>query len=355
MRKIIILILNKIQIINFYTIFDLPFHKEGKVNLNKTVMNLFKYLFLLIVLLPISACKSSDKDDDEKKDYTAFVTLADPFIMLYDNLYYAYGTNSDVGIEVYTSNDLKEWAKAADLALHKDNSYGDRWFWAPEVYFVNDKFYMYYSADEHICVATSDSPLGPFKQDDKKPMIENEKTIDNSLFIDDDGTAYLFFDRFNDGLNIWVAELEDDLTTLKMETLHKCINVSQDWEEVWPRVNEGAFVVKHNDLYYMTYSANSYESQYYGIGCATATDIMGEWVKYSDNPLLQKPGNLVGVGHSAMFRDKNGHLKKVFHAHHDEQNIHPRKMFITNVEFKNIEGVDKLYIDDNYETPVLND
>ena len=69
-------------------------------------------------------------------------------------------------------------------------------------------------------------------------MIADEKCIDNSLFIDDDGTPYLFFDRFNDGLNIWVAELEKDLMTIKKETMHPCIHVSQAWEEVWPRVNE---------------------------------------------------------------------------------------------------------------------
>ena len=34
-----------------------------------------------------------------------------------------------------------------------------------------------------------------------------------------------------------------------------------------------------------------------GVGCATATDIMGEWAKYDENPLLQNPGGLVGVGH----------------------------------------------------------
>ena len=39
------------------------------------------------------------------------MTLGDPFIMLHDNVYYAYGTNSDDGIEVYTSDNLKEWKK----------------------------------------------------------------------------------------------------------------------------------------------------------------------------------------------------------------------------------------------------
>jgi beta-xylosidase len=285
------------------------------------------------------------------------VPLADPFILLYEGTYYAYGTGSPDGIEVITSNDLINWNRVDNgrngLALHKNDSYGEKCFWAPEVYFINGKFYMYYSAEEHMCVATSDSPLGPFVQDIKQPMLPGEKTIDNTLFIDEDGTPYLFFDRFNDGLNIWVAELEDDLKTIKKETLHPCIHVSQEWEEVWPRVNEGAFVIKQNGTYYMTYSANSYESQYYGIGCATATDIMGEWTKYSHNPLLQIPGNLYGVGHSSMFKDNDGNWRIVFHAHQSENEIHPRNMFISKVYFKKIGGEDILQIDPNFITPVI--
>ena len=282
-----------------------------------------------------------------------YVQLGDPFIMLYENTYYAYGTQSAEGIVVYTSDDLNTWKKAPELALHKDDSFGDKWFWAPEIYHVNGKFYMYYSAEEHICVAVSDSRLEPFRQDIQKPMLEGEKSIDNSLFIDDDGTPYLFFDRFNDGLNIWVAELEKDLITIKKETLHPCIHVSQEWEEVWPRVNEGPFVIKRDGVYYMTYSANSYESPFYGIGCATATDIFGEWIKYPENPLLLKPGSLVGIGHSAMFYDKKGDLRIVFHAHNDGNNIHPRKMHIGRAGFTTFEGTEKLFIETKYETPIL--
>jgi hypothetical protein len=80
---------------------------------------------------------------------------------------------------------------------------------------------------------------------------------------------------------------------------------------------------------------------------------MGKWTKYPDNPLLQKPGNLVGVGHSALFRDKNGDLRMAFHSHHDDKNIHPRKMHIGRVEFKQEEGMDKLYIDQEYLIPKL--
>ena len=315
-------------------------------------MKKYCYLLFIGVFIIVSSCKGVDKADETIR-HTTPVSLGDPFIMLHQGVYYAYGTQAEEGIEVYTSDNLEEWEKAPALALHKDNSFGDKWFWAPEVYYVNGKFYMYYTAEEHMCAATSDSPLGPFIQEVKKPMLEGEKTIDNSLFIDDDGTPYLFFDRFNDGLNIWVAELEEDLITIKKQTLHPCIHVSQEWEKVWPRVNEGAFVTKHNGMYYMTYSANSYESPFYGVGCATATSIMGEWTKYPDNPLLQKPGNLVGVGHSALFRDKKENLRIVFHAHHDDKNIHPRKMYIGKVEFKQEGEVDKLYISQEYLIPKL--
>ena len=315
-------------------------------------MKTYRYMLFIGLLLIVSSCKGVDKAVETIR-HTTPVSLGDPFIMLHQGVYYAYGTQAEEGIEVYTSDNLEEWEKVPALALHKDNSFGDKWFWAPEVYYVNGKFYMYYTAEEHMCAATSDSPLGPFIQEVKKPMLEGEKTIDNSLFIDDDGTPYLFFDRFNDGLNIWVAELEEDLITIKKQTLHPCIHVSQEWEKVWPRVNEGAFVTKHNGMYYMTYSANSYESPFYGVGCATATSIMGEWTKYPDNPLLQKPGNLVGVGHSALFRDKKENLRIVFHAHHDDKNIHPRKMYIGKVEFKQEGEVDKLYISQEYLIPKL--
>lgn len=293
-----------------------------------------KKVLYFILFISTALTAYANKEKENFVDNTP-VSLGDPFIMLYENTYYAYGTNADDGIEVYTSDDLSLWKKESKLALKSDDSWGERWFWAPEVYYnkEKDKFFMYYSADEHICVATSNSPLGPFTQEVKEPVLSDEKAIDNTLFIDDDGKAYTYFDRFNDGLNIWVAELEDDLQTIKLSTLTKCINVSQEWEEIWPRVNEGAFVVKHKGYYYLTYSANSYESPFYGIGFATATSPIGPWTKYEANPILQKPQDLVGVGHSAMFKDKSGQLKVVFHAHHNEDSIHPRAMYIADVSF----------------------
>lgn len=313
------------------------------------------FVIPLVICFGALACWSNAGELPELPDepVETNVFFGDPFILLHDDTYYAYGTYAEDGIAVYISQDLLIWEPVPGnrLALDKKDSWGDRWFWAPEVYHVDGTFYMYYSADEHICVATSDSPLGPFKQAVKKPMLEGEKCIDNSLFIDDDGKPYVFFDRFNDGLNIWVAELEDDLMTIRDETMKKCINVSQPWEKVWPRVNEGPFVLKYKGKYYMTYSANSYESPFYGIGYATADEVTGPWTKYEGNPILQKPGELVGVGHSAMFTDKEGQLRIVFHSHRSKTTIHPRFMNISTVRFITKDGAAIMQIDDNYVTP----
>ncbi|MDR2682291.1 MAG: family 43 glycosylhydrolase [Dysgonamonadaceae bacterium] len=259
--------------------------------------------------------------------------LADPFVLYHGNKYYAYGTSDANGIAVYTSDDLKFWTKQPNLALHKNDSYADRWFWAPEVYYLNGRFYMYYSADEHICVATSDSPLGPFVQDVKQPMLA-EKGIDNSLFIDDDGKAYLFFVRFTDGNAIWMAELESDYKTIKTNTMRLCFAANTSgWEADMGKVNEGPFVIKHDGNYYLTYSANDYRSQNYGVGYAWSRTITGDWVKYSSNPVLRKPNGLFGSGHHCLFRDKDNNLKMAFHAHKSGTDVNPRETYITSVGF----------------------
>ncbi len=319
-------------------------------------MKKLTFLFLLSTLLvQFASCKNESKSEDKTSEQK--VPFGDPFIMLHDGKYYAYGTHGSDGIEVYTSDNLNVWEGPLGVnsgyALHKNDVLGEKWFWAPEVYFINGKFYMYFSAEEHICVATADSPFGPFKQEVQQPMIADEKCIDNSLFTDDDAKPYLLFDRFNDGLNIWIAGLEDDLMTLKMETMTKCIHVSQPWEEVWPRVNEGSFIIKHNDIYYMTYSANSYESKFYGIGFATADNVFGPWTKYDKNPIFQKPKDLVGVGHSAMFTDKDAQLRIVFHSHKSKTEIHPRHMYISKVGFEMKDGKEIMTIDEDFLTPVL--
>lgn len=269
--------------------------------------------------------------------------IADPYILLYEGTYYAYGTGGAVedGLACFSSTDLKKW-KREGMALIPDNSFGTWGFWAPEVYYIASKkqFYLFYSVEEHICVATSDSPKGPFRQTVKKPIWE-EKSIDTSLFIDDDGTPYLYFVRFTDGNVIWVAEMSDDLMALKEETLTECIKAEESWElaqDVPAKVAEGPSVLKQNGMYYLVYSCNHFKSQYYGVGYATAHNPKGPWTKYEGNPILQCADGLVGTGHGALFRCKDNSWKYIFHAHWDSAKVQPRtsylKEFLISVDGK---------------------
>ena len=283
----------------------------------------------------------------------ADIPLADPFVYQENGLYYLYGTGSPDGIAVCVSTDLLHWQWPDDkqfyLALHKEDSYGDFWFWAPEVYKVGETYYMYYSAEEHLCVATSSSPLGPFVQDVQEP-VKPEKCIDGTMYIDDDGTPYLIWVSITDHEEIWIAELEADLKHIKEGTEQYLMQMSQDWEKVWPGVNEGPFVLKHDGTYYLSYSANSYESPKYGIGYATAPTLRGPWTKAPDNPILQCNGGLEGVGHHAFFTDAGGKKRIAYHSHNRPGVIHPRVLHIGEYRFAP-DG--RLEISQDFITPEL--
>jgi beta-xylosidase len=272
----------------------------------------------------------------------SIVTLADPYILLDGDTYSAYGTGEADGTAVWTSTDLQGWTRHPQLALHRQHTTETQWFWAPEVYKKNGQYYMYYSANEHLYVATATSPTGPFQQVGAcmtQALLGDEKCIDSSVFFDDDGQAWLFFVRFTDGNCIWMCQLADDLTTLRAETLSKCINVSQTWEDKLGRVNEGPFVLKHGGIYYLTYSGNDFRSHDYGVGYAmtrTLTPANGApptWSKYSGNPIVHRVEGLYGTGHHSFFTDKEGRLRIVFHAHDSETEVYPRRMYIGTMQF----------------------
>ena len=67
--------------------------------------------------------------------------IADPYVMLYNNKYYAYGTGGTTkgeGFACFSSDDLKNW-KREGQALSAADSYGKWGFWAPEVYYIESK------------------------------------------------------------------------------------------------------------------------------------------------------------------------------------------------------------------------
>ena len=100
---------------------------------------------------------------------------ADPDVIYFEGTYYLYATNTDIkdpselGFKVYSSPDLVRWT-CRGMALKAEDSWGKENFWAPDIIYHNGLFYLSYSVEEHLCIATSRSPLGPFVQEKKEPL-----------------------------------------------------------------------------------------------------------------------------------------------------------------------------------------
>ena len=257
---------------------------------------------------------------------------ADPFVLLHEGTYYLYSTNSPDGFRVFTSEDMAEWTDQG-YCLRAEDVQGDRGFWAPEIMVRDGKFYMVYVANEHLGIAVADSPLGPFCQKEKRWLNEKNE-IDGHFFTDDDGTVYLYFVRFDHGNVLWCAKMNDDLLSYDESTATFLFRAEQEWETRDCSVVEGAFVLKHNGKYYLTYSANHTRCVDYAIGCAVADSPMGPFRKVSYNPILKKSETVNGTGHHSFTTSKDGReLVCVYHARPNRETQCPRMTCIDRAEF----------------------
>jgi xylan 1,4-beta-xylosidase len=330
------------------------------------MINIKKMILYVSLLVLFTTCKKNgDPQDGTGGLVKQPVSLADPVVLKHEGVYYLYGTSgseTDEGIPVYRSTDLTNWegpvGKAGKgRALSKGQSYGTAWFWAPEVKFHNNKFYMFYTANEHMAVATSDSPLGPFTQTDFKPLHANIKEIDPHVFTDDNGKSYLYFVRFENGNRIFGAELNDDWMSIKENTFTPCISQSQDWEIAsgaqWP-VTEAPEMLKQKNLYYLFYTANDFRHANYNVGYATSSSPLGPWTKYSGNPLIGKTTGIQGTGHCAFTTTSNNGLIMFYHAHYSPQQVGPRRTVYSTCTFVPVNGsADALKVADEKLFPMV--
>ncbi|TCD28921.1 beta-xylosidase [Pedobacter psychrodurus] len=282
------------------------------------------------------------------------IYLADPTIFLDKGVYYLYGTSSDEGFLVYSSHDLKNWTKPIGknkgFALKKGDAFGSKGFWAPQVFKRGKTYFMAYTADEQIAIAHSNSPTGPFVQEELKAISGIAKQIDPFVFTDTDGKNYLYHVKLDKGNRIFVAQLKDDFSDVISETTKACLSGTEAWENTartdWP-VTEGPTVIKEGNLYYLFYSANDFRNPDYAVGYATSSSPMGPWLKYEGNPIVSK--NILqvnGTGHGDFFTDKNGQLQYVLHTHYSKDKVSPRATAIIKAGFvKDKKGIYQMQID----------
>lgn len=297
--------------------------------------------------------------------------MGDPFVLRHDSTYYLYGTNAPGrGFITWTSRDLVHWDSLGFAYERTDSSYGQSNFWAPEVFYYppHERFYLVYTTKHdkesplNICLAQSERPEGPFK-DLYTPWIDIEGwgRIDGHVFVDEDGTPFLYFDKvgvvgkpwekpstgYLYGL-LYAVQLHPDLSSAVGEPV-LCVQADQDWENpqsMHSRCNEGAYVLKHQGQYYLTYSANHYADPAYGIGYATASHPLGPWTKNPDNPLMATDSlrQFSGPGHNSFTTSPNGgELFMVYHAHADWQ--HPSGKRTVNIDRVHFDAAGRLVLE----------
>ncbi|MBR4204576.1 MAG: glycoside hydrolase family 43 protein [Clostridia bacterium] len=264
---------------------------------------------------------------------------ADPGVLKVDGKYYCYSTSAPIGYYVYVSDDLVNWENAG---LCMGEAWGlskSGYYWAPEVVQRSDgKFVMVASVEEHLGFAVADSPLGPFEP---VPKWTYDKSIDGHIFLDDDGRAYLFYVSWRSGheYGIWACELNDDLTSVKPGTEKQIMTPTDPWEKTWGSVTEGPFVLKHNGLYYLTYSGSGYDGKEYAVGYATSDSPLGPYKRYEANPVLSYTSKLYGPGHHSFTVSPDGsELIIVYHVHNTTSTVHPRKICIDRARFAPTDG-----------------
>ena len=144
------------------------------------------------------------------------VQFGDPFVLFTHGTYYMYGTGGGAtgGFAAYSSEDLVNWKKEGQVYFgNNKNGWSNpalKWdgtYWAPEVYEVGGKFYLFYSAqwklnplneieNFRIGAAVSDKPAGPFIDLNNMPVFNPVyPTIDADMFKDTNEKFYLYYSR----------------------------------------------------------------------------------------------------------------------------------------------------------------
>lgn len=270
--------------------------------------------------------------------------MADPFVLLHEGEYYAYGTAPAEGKQfpVLHSTDLIHWT-FKDYALIPPD--GGKHFWAPEVAYHDGTFYLYYSTDgieghdHRLRVAMSGSPTGPFEDSGRVLTPDDLFTIDPHPFQDTDGQWYLFYSRdfltsdgdYRVGTGIVVDRLLD-MTTLAGNP-QVVVRPHADWQlfqanrEMYGAVYdwhtiEGAAVRLHNGRYYCFYSGGAWEHDNYGVSYVVADHPAGPYTRPEGvNGVLLKsvPGRVIGPGHNSFTIGPDGEQEFiVYHAWNPE-------------------------------------
>jgi hypothetical protein len=228
---------------------------------------------------------------------------ADPAPMVVGDTVYLYTSHDEddapVGMgrfhmlnwKCYSSKDMANWTDHGTVASLATFPWAwqDNDAWAPQVVERNGKFYLYAPVSVKgwpknvIAVAVAESPTGPFVDAIGQPLLGPVTGyIDPTVFVDDDGQAYLYFGN----PNLWYVKLNADMISYSGKVMQEPTKPEN--------YQEGPWFYKRGDHYYMAYASTCCPE---GIGYAMSDSPTGPWSYrgYVMRPNEGSSGNHPGI------------------------------------------------------------
>ncbi|MGD0757000.1 MAG: family 43 glycosylhydrolase [Bacteroidales bacterium] len=287
---------------------------------------------VLIILSLVGLLNSSYAQDKEKtfcnpmnlnyrfqsSSHNSYREAADPVIRIYKGKYFLYASHSG---GYWYSDDMLNWKFIPIKSLPIED-------YAPDVITINDTTYYLGSSmvKKNIYYTTN-----PF-EDDWKPM---DKALpfpvwDPNFFRDDDGKVYLYW-GCSDVIPIKAVQLNNKMQPVtESKTVIEHNPAEHGWEnpgelneKAKNGYNEGSWMTKYDNRYYLQYASPGTEFKTYADGVYTSDSPTGPFKYETYNPFSYKPaGFIAGAGHSATFQDKYGN-----YWHVSSMSISVRHMF----------------------------
>jgi GH43 family beta-xylosidase len=247
----------------------------------------------------------------------------DPWVYQRDGAYYfLITTGGDVRIRKTTK--MSELAMGPIvIAWHPvPNGPNSRDVWAPELHFLDGKWYIYFTAGPGNCCggqrlwvlenASPDPTKGSWTEKGRLyTQADDYWAIDGTVF-EQGGKRYLLWSgqRLNDNTQrIYIAQMSNPwtLTGPRVELSEP----QYAWEKYGAvPVNEGPEIIQHGGSTFLLYSASHCGTDYYGLGqlrvSSTADPlVVSNWTK-SGTPVFVQGPNAFGPGHNGFFKSKDG-------------------------------------------------
>ena len=264
------------------------------------------------------------------------IYTADPAPMVSGDTLYLYTSHDEDKLiknfytmndwKCYSTKDMVNWTDHGTVLSRDDFKWMDTKdprAWAPQCVERNGKFYMYVPVHKKnggmvIGVGVSDKATGPFVDAIGKPLVDEGdwNDIDPTVFIDDDGQAYLYFGN----PNLRYVKLNEDMLSYDTTIGKKGIeSIDMNESGFGPKVTEngkvsrqcsygeGPWFYKRGSLYYMVYAAFGPKGGNEHLAYSTSKSPTGPW-EYQDVIMPSQgycytnhPGVVDFMGHSYLF------------------------------------------------------